>query len=43
MRLVQDMNLELALLLSCEVSVLRSGEQRFEYIECHGRTGLLRS
>ncbi|WP_027474213.1 phenylacetaldoxime dehydratase family protein [Curvibacter gracilis] len=43
MRLVQDMNLELALRLSHEVSVLRSSEQRFEYINCHERTGLLRS
>lgn len=43
MRLVQDMNLTLALRLSHEVSVLLSSEQRFEYLNCHERTGLLRS
>lgn len=43
MRMVQALDFKLALRLSHEVSVLRSREQRFEYINCHARTGLLRT
>lgn len=42
MRMVQAMDFNIALRLSHEVSVLRSHEQRFEYINCHNKTGLLR-
>lgn len=42
MRMVQAMDFKIALRLSHEVSVLRSNEQIFEYINCHKATGLLR-
>lgn len=43
MRMVQAMDFNIALRLSHEVSVLRADEQRFEYLNCHAQTGLLRA
>jgi aldoxime dehydratase len=43
MRMVQAMNFQLKLRLYHEVSVLRAQDQVFEYVNCHPRTGLLRT
>lgn len=43
MRMVQRMNLSIALYLYHEVSVLRARDQQLEYINCHPLTGLLRA
>lgn len=42
MRMVEAMDFKVALRLSHEVAVLRATEQRFEYLNCHEGTGLLR-
>jgi aldoxime dehydratase len=41
MRYVQALNFQLQLRVYHEVSVLKTDEQRYEYINCHPRTGLL--
>lgn len=41
MRYVQALNFQLQLRVYHEVSVLKPDEQRYEYINCHPRTGLL--
>jgi aldoxime dehydratase len=41
MRVVQELNFQLKLRLYHEVAVLSSDQQRYEYINCHARTGLL--
>ena len=38
---VQALNFQLQLRVYHEVSVLKADEQRYEYINCHARTGLL--
>lgn len=43
MRMVQAMDFKIALRLSHEVAVLRADELRFEYLNCHAQTGLLRA
>jgi aldoxime dehydratase len=43
MRMVQRLEFRLALRLYHEVSVLRAEDQRFEYLNCHPATGLLRA
>jgi aldoxime dehydratase len=40
-RIVQELNFNLDLSLSHEVSVLRAADQDYDYINCHDRTGLL--
>lgn len=42
MRMVNDLNFSLQLQLYHEVTVLHAQDQRFEYINCHPETGLLR-
>lgn len=42
MRMTQALGFQLRLRLYHEVSVLRAEEQRFEYVNCHPATGLLR-
>lgn len=41
MNIVQELQFQLKLRLFHEVSVLKSGEQEYEYINCHPLTGLL--
>lgn len=41
MRYVQALNFQLQLRVYHEVSVLKADEQRYEYINCHARTGLM--
>ncbi len=41
MRYVQALNFQLQLRVYHEVAVLKADEQRYEYINCHPRTGLL--
>jgi len=42
MRMAQRLDFQLRLRLYHEVSVLRAEEQRFEYLNCHPATGLMR-
>jgi aldoxime dehydratase len=42
MRIVQELNFQLKLRLYHEVTVLDSGQQDFEYVNCHPKTGLMR-
>jgi aldoxime dehydratase len=43
MRMAQELDFQLRLRLYHEVSVLRAEEQRYEYLNCHPATGLLRT
>ena len=42
MGIVQELNFQLKLRLYHEVTVLESGQQDFEYVNCHPKTGLMR-
>ncbi|MCY0386991.1 phenylacetaldoxime dehydratase family protein [Robbsia sp. Bb-Pol-6] len=41
MQVVQELNFALRLRLYHEVAVLTSGQQRYEYVNCHARSGIL--